>query len=233
MIFEHAIESIVVLCAGRSLRFSGGPKCLAPAGGTPMLAHVIEPFRPYCKKWVFVTAPGDIAVKRFILSMDIESEIVIQPDPIGMTDATLRGAARAGRRFGLLLGDCFIRGAFDAEKAFENAAGVWAAAAARDISENYGVEVREGMITRAEEKPRDTAGLLCGMGMYFLTSDFAAFLARENEARGGALHFTSALDQWANSGEALAALPFDGFYRNVNTSEDLAAVENFLNAGKT
>ncbi len=85
----------VVLAGGRSRRMGGGDKCLAPLGGRPLLAHVIDRLRPQVDR-LALNANGDAArFAAFGLSV-IADSVPDHPGPLAGLLAGMDWAAEAG-----------------------------------------------------------------------------------------------------------------------------------------
>lgn len=229
---KQALNTIVVLCAGGSRRFiSGGTgKLHTIIADRPLLLHAIMPWIRQGRRWIFVTSPTDSNTEQLVMSAGLSAHFEHQPEPVGITDAILRAAPMAGPFFTVLLGDCIMRGRFEFDVQHECGVGVWPEGQSNDIKNNYGVEIGEGRICRALEKPDTTSGLTCGMGVYFFNRELTDFCRAAFLDSGGSAHITSILNMWAaQEGKPLAPIWFKGEYVNVNTAEALPLAETIVN----
>ncbi len=232
MSINQALETIVVLCAGGGKRFMRGEtnKLHARIAGKPLLYHAMSPWIRPERKWVLVASPSDDEIAPLAETLGINAHVVLQPEPLGITDAILRAAPAAGPFFTVILGDCVMNGNFDFSVAGECGAAVWRGGAADDVRDNYGVETGDGLITKAVEKPSDPTGLLCGMGVYFFNPELTEFCRSALSAGRGDAHITSILNRWViDEGNILSPVWFDGDYVNVNTIDVLHRAESIVN----
>jgi dTDP-glucose pyrophosphorylase len=234
MTLKESLQTMVVLCAGSGKRMMHGEhgKPHVVIAGKPLLRHAVDPWSKSAMKWVFVASPEDDRIKPLVESLNADAEIVLQQRPSGMTDALLVALPRAGRRFTVLLGDCIVKGKFNFDVPCDCGVGVFNGASSEDIKNNYGVVVQDRFVHRAFEKPRDAAGLMCGMGTYFFNpelTDFFETTARDHDAQ---IHMTTILDLWANAcGKQLSAVRFTGEYINVNTEQDIVRAYSIVVSG--
>jgi glucose-1-phosphate thymidylyltransferase len=98
------------------------------------------------------------------------------------------------------------------------------AAPERASRQIFGVRLdARGRVAAVVEKPAEVAGLLCGIGVFWLTPEvIAAFAGAPRDARGE-LAITGAIGATLEAG--YRAVTFSGRYFNVNTAEDLAEAE--------
>lgn len=88
--------TVVIPAAGRGTRLGFDlPKILFPVAGKPILAWLVERFRPNASRFVFVLSPEGAPHVLPVLESLLPGafEIVIQPSPTGMGDAVERGLA--------------------------------------------------------------------------------------------------------------------------------------------
>jgi glucose-1-phosphate thymidylyltransferase len=106
-----------------------------------------------------------------------------------------------------------------------HAIGVQRGALAAETRRNYAVQADGERVVRVEEKPREVSNALCGTGCYFFQPSVCdAIRATSASERSGEHEITDVLQTLAD-GEGLRALWFDGTYININTPDDLIAVE--------
>ena len=156
--------------------------------------------------------------------------VVRQPHPDGVANAILLARPCLDDTVLVTLGDLFLDGEFP-NILTTPAVAVWRAAPAAEIRKNFGVAVdRDGRVTSVVEKPDRIAGLECGVGVYVLSKAAIACFERAPIDSRGERGITAGIQTAIETGVAFRTLPFDGYYNNVNSHEDLAAVEAFLGA---
>ena len=218
-----------VMAGGRSSRGAaiGMHKSMAPVQGMPVIGHVIDYWRRHADEFVFVVKNGKEALRAYVESLGIAARFV-EPEALrGIANGLLAAEPLVDEPFIMVLGDCFCRGGFAVPAGFagEHAIGVQRGASAAETRRNYSVEVEGERVVRVEEKPVQVPNDLCGTGFYFFQPGvFDAIRATPASARTGEHEITDVLRTLAN-GEGLRALWFDGTYININTPEDLLAVE--------
>lgn len=219
----------VVMAGGRSSRFAaiGMHKSMAPVRGMPVIGHVIDYWRRHADEFVFVVKNGKDDLRAYVETLDIHAHFV-EPEALrGIANGLLAAQPLVDEPFIMVLGDCFCRGEFAAVPGFAggHAIGVQRGAAASETRRNYSVEVAGDRVVRVVEKPAVVPNDLCGTGFYFFQPDvFDAIHATPRSTRTGEHEITDVLQTLADT-RALTPLWFDGVYININTPEDLAAVE--------
>src|SRR5207253_7761121 len=112
---------------------------------------------------------------------------------------------------------------------FPSASGVvfWRGATDAETRKNFGISIHaDGSIADVIEKPIDCCDLRCGMGVYVLTrSIISGFPETPIDARTGERGITNAIRSALGAGAAFSAIPFSGYYNNINSPSDVVAVE--------
>ena len=127
-----------------------------------------------------------------------------------------------------VLGDVFIDGRF---APFPHAPALlfWREAPAAETGKNFGISFDSaGSVRAVIEKPADR-DVRCGMGVYVLTRAIvSSFCDAPIDACTGERGITDAIQSAIDAGHAFTAVPFSGYYNNVNSPADVAAVEHYL-----
>lgn len=228
--WQGARRVCVVMAGGRSSRFAayGMHKSMAAVKGMPVIGHVIDYWSRHADEFVFVVKNGKEALVDYVRERGLNARFTEPTALRGIADGLLSAEPLVGGPFIMVLGDCFCRGRFEVPGDFVggHAIGVQRGAPASEIRRNYSVLVSEGLVTRVEEKPPAPPNDLCGTGYYFFQPDvFDHIRATRPSPRSGELEITDVLQTIVDRGERLRALMFDGTYININTPDDLAAVE--------
>ena len=101
--------------------------------------------------------------------------------------------------------------------------GVWETANLEDIKQSYSVDIRDGILSRVEEKPGQVKNNLCGLGFYFFDRRVFGYIerARPSSLRGE-VEITDTIQDMINGGEEISPVYLDGDYLNVTFPEDLS-----------
>lgn len=91
---KWSLFTVIILAAGKGTRLGyDRPKILYPVAGRPILEWLVALFSGICVKYVFVLSPEKVNEVDTILRKTVSGpyDIAVQPEPIGMGDAILRG----------------------------------------------------------------------------------------------------------------------------------------------
>jgi molybdopterin-guanine dinucleotide biosynthesis protein A len=193
----------VILAGGRSRRMGGSDKCLLPLGGRPLLAHVIERFRPQVAS-LNLSANGDPdRLSAFGLP--------VIADTVGEQIGPLAGIL-AGMRWAKNVSGARMVATVSADVPF--------------IPRNLVARLRDGLgnsevaIARSRNRPHPVVGLWD----VSLADDLEAWLG--DETRRKVLDWADSRDRVMVDFEA----GFDPFF-NVNTVDDLKAAARHAGEG--
>jgi len=224
----------VFVCGGKGTRLGPrrvGPKSLVPLGGSSLLARLIGALRGLhtsAKAPIVIVDAQDGETPAAVSSLLPEVRIVRQARPDGVANALLLAAPLLDDVVCAVLGDVFIDGRF---APFPHAPAVffWREAPAEETGKNFGISLDgAGSVRAVIEKPADRA-LRCGMGVYVLTRSIVSrFCDAPIDARTGERGITTAIQSAIDAGNAFTAVPFSGYYNNVNSPADVAAIEHYL-----
>ena len=225
----------VFVCGAQGTRLRPdhtGPKSLLPIGKSTLLAKLIPRIAPYHSSRnppVVIVDQYDAETPRAVQHLLPSARIIRQPRPDGVANALLLAAPLLDDRVLVALGDIFVDGTF---AAFDTDAGLtyWVGAPALETVKNFGIATRpDGIVSAVIEKPTDCTGLKCGMGVYKLTRPvIAAFAGAVVEPRSGERGMTDGIHAAILAGVTFTAIPFTGYYHNVNSGADVTAVDGYL-----
>lgn len=225
----------VLICGGKGTRFRpglAGPKSLAPVGGSTLLAGLVSQigrFHTSPKPPVVVVDAHDQDTPEALADLLPGARVVHQPQPDGVANALLLAQPLLDDVAIVTLGDLFLDGTF-ASIPREAGLAFWCDAPADETANNFGIAARaDGFVSSVIEKPANPRGLSCGMGVYVLTpSVISCFHKARVDSRTGERGITDGIQAAIEAGVRFRAIAFSGYYKNVNTSADVMAVESYL-----
>jgi dTDP-glucose pyrophosphorylase len=154
--------------------------------------------------------------------------VVVQPHADGVANALLLAQPMLDETVLVTLGDLFLDGVLAAVDP-RPALVLWPEGAAADTRQNFGVVSSAGVVSQVVEKPRDCGGMQCGVGVYVLTqSVISCFRSAPIDRRTGERGITDGLQAAIDAGVRFRVIPFSGYYRNVNSRADVAAIDDYL-----
>lgn len=225
----------VFICGGKGTRLrprQAGPKSLVAIGGSTLLAGLVAHigrFHSSPKPPVVVVDAQDRETPEALANLLPGTRVVHQPQPDGVANALLLAQPHLDDVAIVTLGDLFLDGTF-ASIPREAGLAFWRNAPTDETSSNFGIAARpDGFVSGVVEKPRDARGLQCGMGVYVLTSSaIACFQEAPVDSRTGERGITDGIHAAIAAGIGFRAIPFSGYYKNVNSMSDVMAVEDYL-----
>ena len=225
----------VFVCGGKGTRLAPrrvGPKSLLSVGGTTLLARIVVSVRAFhdsARPPIVIVDARDNETPLALTALVPAAHAIRQAKPDGVANALLLAEPVLDDLVLVTLGDLFLDGAF---APFPRGPGLvfWRDAPAAETQKNFGVSLNaDGFVSGVIEKPVDCHGLRCGMGVYVLTrSVISAFRDAPIDPRTGERGITAAVQAALDAGVAFHAIPFSGYYNNVNSLSDVAAVEHHL-----
>ena len=225
----------VFVCGGRGTRLMPrpvGPKSLMRVGHSTLLEGLVTRLRQFHTSQlppIVVVDEQDPETPKAACGLLPHAHVIRQVRPDGVASALLLAQPFLDDVVLVTLGDLFIDGTFAAITP-RPALTFWSEAVTADTQNNFGIAASaNGAVANVSEKPRDGRGLYCGMGLYVLTrSIVSGFQDAPIDSQTGERGITAALQAAIQSGIRFQAVPFSGFYRNVNTPADLFAIERHL-----
>ena len=224
----------VYVCGGKGHRLQPRPvraKSLMPVAGASLFSRLVDRFGPLhrsTKPPVVIVDAEDEEMPRAVEALLPGARLVVQREADGVANALLFAQPLLDDAVIVTLGDLLFDGAFapiDARPAVM----LWPGAPAGEIRQNFGVVVSGGIVSRVVEKPVEWRGLQCGLGVYVLTQPvISCFRDAPIDARSGERGITDGLQAAIAAGVAFRGILFSGYYKNVNSQADVAAVERYL-----
>lgn len=226
-------SQVVMICGGRGTRWPGRPpglpKSMVELRGEPLVARLwrqLARFHASSAPPIFVVAEGEPMVPAFVAATIPSATIVTQPAPDGVANAVRLALDHVIGPALVVLGDIVIDGELTQPPPTAPALVIWRDAPPAVTMRNFGIRVDAGGAPEALiEKPVDASGLVCGLGLYWLTPEV---IERLGEApvnpRTQEREITSSL-AFAMQGTRFGVWDFTGRYFNLNTAADLADAE--------
>lgn len=222
----------VFVCGGRGTRLRPGhhgPKTLLTVGGESLLSRLVRqclPLHHSPEPPLVVVDGSDHETPCLLPALLPRARLVVQPTPDGVARALLLTRPFLAGPVLVVLGDVFLDGPVPPPPETP-AIYVWRDAAPADVRSNFGVSMTEDdHVSAVEEKPADGSRWSCGIGLYVVDARTLDAVARSAPHTSVAEYgITDALAVALAAGVKMRAVPFRGFYRNVNTAADVLAVE--------
>lgn len=206
-------------------------KSMVEVGGHPLLYHILQYWRRYCTRFVFVAHHAAEQIDAFRRTIDAETVIVVEEEPLGIARAVRQAAAYVADPFVTVLGDCLCDGNFRFPPAMAHGIGVTAADDVGTIQRSYSVEVAGERVTRVIEKPEHVVNDLCGMGVYFFSSSvFDHIDSTAVSPRTGRVEITDVVQHMIDGGLRVVPAWFTGTYVNVTYPADLRVARRIASA---
>lgn len=227
---------LVVICGGRGTRWPGRqpgvPKAMVELAGEPIVARLWRQLRALhtsSSPPIFVVAAGDPMVPAFVAAQIPSATVVVQGAPDGVANAVRLALPHLTGPALVALGDIVLDGELAAPPPPPPALVIWREAPSAATVRNFGVHLdRDGVPDALFEKPTDTTGLVCGLGLYWLTPEvFDRFGAAPVNLSTGEREITAALG-FAMQTTRFGVWGFTGRYFNLNTAADFADAERIL-----
>ena len=233
----------VIPAAGRARRLrsraAGRSKALLEVAARPLVAHLLDrvagPFTDVC----LVTSQDDLAVFRELLGnryRDLRLHYAVQAKPAGVADAVSQAAAWVCGPFVVLLGDCYFDGEISDFPMRWEGTGSDGAVLVEPVVTPGGepmglVTLVDDRIARIFKAPwaGDTDWRVCGA--FLFPESFFDVAGETPRAASGEYELEDVVSRFIDAGAAFTAVPFSGWRRNINTPEDLAAVEKRIATG--
>lgn len=232
----------VIPAAGRGTRLraltAGRPKALLEVSGRPLVEHLLdrlhEPFTDVC----LVTSSDDFGTFRRLLGnryRDLRLHLVVQTEPAGVADAVSQAGGVVRGPFVALMGDCYYGSdlsAFPLQWQNQEAHGAVLvepvdAAGGQPMGLVTLVGDRIGRIVKA---PWDGQADWRVCGAFLFPESFFTVAAEMPRAESGEYELEDVVSRLMAAGATFNAIPYEGWRRNINTPEDVAAVNERIAA---
>jgi dTDP-glucose pyrophosphorylase len=192
---------------------------------------VLDGWRPYTSRFVFVVKQGKEEVIEFAQQLPIDADFVEPVELRGIANGLSYVEGLVQEPFIVVLGDCFHTGSFEFPPDMEAGVGVLPHATEAQVRRNFAVHVNDDRIVRVVEKPTEVDTDLCGMGFYFFPpSVFDAIRRTRPSPRTNEVEITDVLQTLIDDGVTLRPVWLRGSYINVTHPPDLDEVGRLLRA---
>jgi dTDP-glucose pyrophosphorylase len=226
----------VILCAGKGTRMgSEHPKVLIKVNDKPIVQYVVDYWKPYVNRFVFVVGYKGYEVIKYLHESGLKNYIIVsQFEQKGIAHALLQTEQKLSGNFVVALGDCIQKGHFNYPKSLQLGCGVWNGADLDEIYKSYSVFIlscddKEDWVSKVIEKPKtvdDIENAHCGMGTYFFdTSVFKYIKNTKPSLLRNEIEITDVIQNMINEGEEISPVGFDGVYINMTSPEDINEAE--------
>lgn len=227
--FENK-PTCVVLCGGGGSRLLPlsllKQKSMIEVNEKPILQHIIDYWKSYTNKFVFIVKYKKEDIINFVKTLPIEAEFVEPNEIKGLADALSYVKDLVGERFFVVLGDCLCKGNFNFPDGIEQGIAVCETDKDEEIARSYSVELGENTVIRkVVEKPQIIPNKMCGMGFYFFKRTIFEYI---NKAKGKTDDLTTIVQHMIDNGEKVHAIRFNGRYLNITFPNDLERAEEIL-----
>jgi len=231
-------RQLIFICGGRGTRLRGAdggglPKSLTDIGGEPIARRLIRQHLHLHTAGpgpIVIVAQGDDLTPKVVReTLGSRAIIVGQEKPDGVANAILLAAPHLVANALVFLGDIVLAGTYSQPLPEQSAVCIWREATPETTAENFGVVLKDGAVAEMIEKPTDTKGLLCGIGVYALTREAIALFASSpiNPVKDER-EITEALRHLVRHRVPLGAFEFSGLYININRVADKARADALL-----
>jgi len=233
----------VIPAAGRATRLrsrtAGRSKALLEISGRPLITHLLDRVGPPFTDVCLVTGPDDLESLRALLGQryrDLRLRYAVQMEPTGVADAVCHAAEWVRGPFVVLLGDCY----YDTElREFPlrwEGTGSDGAVLVEPVVAPGGQPM--GLVTLVDDRigrifkapwAGGTDWRVCGA--FLFPESFFAVAAKTPRAESGEYELEDVVSRFIAAGAMFTAIPYGGWRRNINTPQDLAAVEAWIASG--
>ena len=204
-------------------------KTLIEINNVPILRYVIDYWRPFCGKFIFLVHYKKEEVIQFVKTTGIHASFIEVSALRGIADAVSYVENHIQGRFVVVLSDCVCKGEFLFPENMRQGVGVIETANEADISRSYSTEIKDNFIQKVVEKPKHLPNNLCGMGFYFFDERVFKFIKETPPSLvRDAIEITDVIQKMIDHGEKISPVFFNGHYINVTYPEDISRAERIF-----
>ena len=224
--FDSKKLKCIVLCAGSGKRITPHSKetskVMIEIENKPILGYIIDYWNKYTNDFIFVVGYKKEQVIKYVTKLSINAEFVEQKELKGIADAVSYVKDLVSDNFIVVLGDCICDGEFIFPEDMKLGVGVWETNRLEDIKRNYSIQIKNDIIYRVEEKPKDVTNNLCGMGFYFFNKKVFHYIKKTKASKlRNEIEITDVIQNMIEGGEEIKPVFFNGNYTNVTFPEDI------------
>lgn len=223
----------VVLCGGKGTRLlpatADKQKTMIEVAGKSILGHIVDYWSNYANDFIFVVHHKKEEIINYVKTLPIRSGFVELDELKSLTHGLKSAEKLLPGNFIVVLGDCLVKGDFHFPPNMRQGIGVWKTNVEDDIKKSYSVEVDRNIARKLVEKPKELINDLCGMGCYFFNHKIFDYIDKTKPSSlRGQVELTDAIQNMIDGGETINAIVFNGYYININCSEDLKRAEELF-----
>lgn len=235
----------VIPVAGRATRLrsltAGRSKALLEISAKPLVAHLLERLHEPITDVCLVTRPDDLDLFQRLLGrrhLDLTLHYAVQAQPAGVADAVSQAAGVVRGPFVVVMGDGYFDSGlsdFPLQWQRQEAHGaVLVEPVDAAGGQPMGLVTLEGnRIGRIFKAPWDGEAEWRVCGAFLFPDSFFAVAAEMPRAESGEYELEDVVSRLIAAGATFNAIRYEGWRRNINTPEDLAAVEERIAGGLT
>jgi len=223
----------VILCGGRGTRLLPlsltKQKTLIEVKGKPIISYVIDYWRNFTDEFIFVVKFKKESLMDYINTLGIKA-VFVEPEELnGIADGISYVEKLIDDKFVVVLGDCIVRGKFNFPDNMEQGIGVWKTSSEADIKQSYSVEIKDGLVKKVIEKPKELVNDLCGLGFYFFNRRVFDYIRQmqPSELRNEK-EITDCIGNMIKASEKISPVYLDGRYINISNIDDLGKAEQII-----
>jgi UDP-N-acetylglucosamine diphosphorylase/glucosamine-1-phosphate N-acetyltransferase len=208
----------------------GVPKPLLPAGGTPILEHVLDTAAPHVDEFVIIVGYADAQIREYLGATHHGTPItyVEQADQLGTAHAIQQAEPHIDEPFIALNGDVHITPNLVGALADETGMAMSVMPVAKPSS--YGVvDTNQDLVTSIVEKPENPPTNLANLGLYRFTPRIFTYIEQTERSERDEYEITDSLEHALSDDQPITALTYDGPWLDIGRPwELLDATEHVL-----